>query len=174
MQNLNFHIHPLESKDKNWVKQFISDRWGAKFIVAHGEIYYPHKLPGFVALHEKEKIGLLTYSIRDRNCEIISLDSLQPSIGIGSTLVDAVKTAALESQCKRIWLTTTNDNLNALSFYQKREFILVTIHRNAVAIARKYKPIPSIGANGIPVRDEIELEIILNDDKVSPSSKALN
>jgi DNA-3-methyladenine glycosylase I len=161
MAKLNFCIRQLDPSNNNWVAQFISERWGAELIVAHGEVYYPHELPGFVAIQGEEKIGLTTYIIRQRNCEIISLDSLQPSIGIGSALIDAVKTVALQSQCRRIWLTTTNDNLNALRFYQKRGFVLVKVHRNAVEIVRKHKAIPLIAANGIPIRDEIELEMIL-------------
>ena len=161
MQNSNFYVRPLESKDKNWVKQFMSERWVAEFVVAHGEIFHPHRLPGFMAIQNEGEIGLVTYSIIGENCEIITLDSLQPSIGIGSALIDAVKTAAILSQCKRIWLITTNDNLNALRFYQKRDFVLVKIHRNAMEITRKHKTIPLMGANGISIRDEIELEIIL-------------
>ena len=161
MQNLKFTIRPPQANERAWIKQFMSERWGAEFIVAHGEIYYPHELPGFVAIRNEKKIGLVTYSIIGENCEIVSLDSLQPSIGVGSALIDAVKTVALQSRCGRIWLTTTNDNLNALRFYQKRDFVLVRVHRNAVEIARKHKAIPLIGTNGIPIRDEVELEMIL-------------
>ena len=58
--------------------------------------------------------------------------------------------------------STTNDNLNALRFYQKRGFVLVAVHRNAMEQARKLKPeIPLIGNDGIPLRDEIELEMLL-------------
>jgi len=52
--------------------------------------------------------------------------------------------------------------LNALGFYQKRGFELVAVHRGAVNESRKIKPgISLIGANNIPLRDEIELELIL-------------
>jgi len=52
--------------------------------------------------------------------------------------------------------------LNALGFYQKRGFELVAVHRGAVNESRKIKPsIPLVGMNGIPLRDEIELEIKL-------------
>jgi DNA-3-methyladenine glycosylase I len=74
-----------------------------------------------------------------------------------------VKKVARQSGCRRLWLVTTNDNLNALRFYQKRGFALVAVHRNALEISRKLKPeIPLIGADGIPLRDEIELEITLD------------
>jgi hypothetical protein len=59
-------------------------------------------------------------------------------------------------------LITTNDNLHAIGFYQKRGFQMAAIHRGAVNEARKLKPsIPMIGAHGIPMRDEIELEMVL-------------
>ena len=64
--------------------------------------------------------------------------------------------------CRRLWLITTNDNLAALRFYQRRGFELVAVHRRAVAAARRLKPeIPLVGAHGIPIRDEIELEMAL-------------
>jgi DNA-3-methyladenine glycosylase I len=159
----DFQICPLNAKDKDWVTQLIAERWGAEFIVAHGKVYYPGTLPGFVAVTNARRSGLISYVIEKKDCEIISIDSLAPSIGIGTALIEAVKNIARKSGCNRIWLTTTNDNLNALRFYQKRGFVLVNIHRNAVAIARQYKSIPWIGTDGIPIRDEIELELTIED-----------
>jgi DNA-3-methyladenine glycosylase I len=157
----DFQIRPLDIEDKDWISRLITERWGAEFIVAHSKIYYPRDLPGFVALKSAERVGLITYCLAEKNCEIVSIDSLVPSVGIGTALIEAVKEAAQVLNCKRVWLTTTNDNLNALRFYQKRGFVLVTIHRDAVKIARQYKPIPLIGMNGIPIRDEIELELMI-------------
>lgn len=82
--------------------------------------------------------------------------------GIGSALVEVVKRAAVSSGCRRLWLITTNDNMKALKYYQKRGFLLVAVHRNALEQARKLKPqIAVIGIDGIPLRDEIELEMPL-------------
>jgi ribosomal protein S18 acetylase RimI-like enzyme len=72
-----------------------------------------------------------------------------------------VKTFAKRSGCRRLRLTTTNDNLNALRFYQKVGFILAALRPNAIEKTRKLKPIPMLGENGIPIRDEIELELML-------------
>jgi len=159
----NFHIRPVDSDDKDWIGGLITERWGAEFIVAHGEVYHCQNLPGFIAVQKEERVGLVTYTIVGDSCEIVSLDSLRPCIGIGTGLLEAVKAAALESQCKRLWLVTTNDNLNALRLYQKRGFVLVTIHRNSLQATRKLKPVPLVGHEGIPIRDEIELEMILGD-----------
>jgi ribosomal protein S18 acetylase RimI-like enzyme len=88
------------------------------------------------------------------------MKSLAEGIGVGSALVNAVKTIAASAKCRRLWLVTTNDNTYALRFYQKRGFQIVAAHRNALERSRKLKPeIPLEGVDGIPIRDEIELEI---------------
>jgi N-acetylglutamate synthase-like GNAT family acetyltransferase len=157
----DFYIRPVNSDDGNWIAQFITERWGAEFIAAHYEIFYCRDLSGFIATEGEEKVGLLTYKIVADECEIVSLDSVRPCIGIGTSLIDAVKAAAVESGCRRLWLVTTNDNMNALRFYQKRGFSMVKINRNAIEFARQLKPVPLIGADGIPLRDEIELQMML-------------
>jgi GNAT superfamily N-acetyltransferase len=76
--------------------------------------------------------------------------------------MNAVVDEARKQNCERVFLATTNDNLHALRFYQKRGFELVAVHRGAVNESRKIKPgIPLIGNDGIPIRDEIELEMNL-------------
>jgi hypothetical protein len=65
---------------------------------------------------------------------------------------------ARRRQLKRLVLTTTNDNLDALRFYQRREFRLVTVRPNAVEESRRLKPqIPDVGCYDIPIRDELDL-----------------
>lgn len=158
----SFLIRPLHSADRDWVEKFITERWGGEIVVGHGVIYKPAELPGFVAIQQNQKVGLLTYHLEGESCEIVTIDSTPPPSGIGTALIEAVKNLARESKCKRLWLITTNDNLHALRFYQKRGFVLVAVHRNALARSRQLKPaIPLLGADGIPLRDEIELEMTL-------------
>ena len=162
----DFSIQPLNASDKDWVRQFIIEHWGADMVVAHGEIYYPHDLPGFVATSDEKPVGLITYHIEQDNCEIVTINSTQPALGVGTALIEVVKYVARYFGCRRLWLITTNDNLHALRFYQKRGFALVAVHRNALDLSRKLKPeIPQLGMNGVPLRDEIELEMMLDDKK---------
>ena len=57
---------------------------------------------------------------------------------------------------------TTNDNLPALGLYQRHGFRLVALHPGAVDRARLVKPsIPALGHPGIPMRDELVLELRL-------------
>lgn len=160
--DVEFSIRAVTNSDRSWVAEFIKQQWCAEIVVAHGIVYRPDALPGFVAARAEKNIGLVTYHIEGDSCEIVTLDSLQPGNGIGTALIDGVKHRAQQSNCRRLFLITTNDNLTALRFYQKRGFILVAVHRNALEQSRKIKPqIPLIGNDGIPLRDEIELEMKL-------------
>jgi GNAT superfamily N-acetyltransferase len=154
-------IRPVDNNDKDWLTQFFIEYWGSDGVVSQGVIHYARDLQhGFIAMRDDARVGLVTYEITGDSCEIVSLNSVHQSIGVGTLLIEAVKNVAMQAHCKKIWLTTSNDNMNGLRFYQKRGFALVAIYRNAVTEARKLKPeIPLIGDNGIPLRDEIELEM---------------
>ncbi|MGV8122744.1 MAG: GNAT family N-acetyltransferase [Candidatus Xenobiia bacterium LiM19] len=155
-------IHPVKESDRKWMSGIIKARWGEERVIAHGFAFRPAELPGFIAIHEGEKVGLLTFNIDHSAIEIITLDSLKTKIGVGSQLVDAMKEYARKTGCKRLWLITTNDNLQALRFYQKRGFHLAALHKNALDVSRMMKPlIPTIGRDGIPARDELEMEIVM-------------
>jgi hypothetical protein len=57
-------------------------------------------------------------------------------------------------------LTTTNHNLDALRFYQRRVFRLAALRLSAVDEARLRKPsIPTYGHYAIPVHDELDLTL---------------
>ncbi len=157
-------IRDVSPDERAWVRVLIRERWGDESVVAHGARYVPHELAGLVAEREGERVGLITYRIAGGACEVVTVDSLHPGQGIGTALLDAVVSAAQDARCKRVWVITTNDNLEALRFYQKRGFVLVAVHPNALERSRQLKPqIPLVGAHGIPLRDEIELERALGE-----------
>ena len=157
-----FQIRPTDEHDRSFIRKLITPRWKAEAVVVHGEIFYPAELPGFIAEQDNEILGLITYKISDVQCEIITLDSLKEGQGIGTQLIEAVKVKAIETNCTRVGVITTNDNLPALGFYQKHGFKIKTVATNAVESSRLLKPsIPQTGFQGIPIRDEIELEMSL-------------
>jgi ribosomal protein S18 acetylase RimI-like enzyme len=143
--------------------QFWVEHWGGEEMLARGNIYRPDDVDGgFVVEEGDEWIGLVTFIIKNDECEVTSLDSLREGKGIGTKLIDAIMEEARKQNCKRLFLVTTNDNLRALGFYQRRNFVLVKLYPNAMEKTRKIKPsVPLIGYNDIPLRDEIELEINL-------------
>ncbi|MEY9972234.1 GNAT superfamily N-acetyltransferase [Lysinibacillus sp. RC46] len=152
-------VIPIQQLHQNDVLQFFKEHWGSTEMVISSGIYDCSQLDGFAYVDKQNMmLGLVTYIIRDKECEIISLDSIVEGKGIGSLLVQVVEQHASEQGCTMITLITTNDNLHALKFYQKRGYCLIEILQNAVDQARAYKPeIPLIGNEGIPIRDEIRL-----------------
>ena len=157
-----FRIRPLIYPDRAWVADLATEHWGSDKMVVHEEVFFISQLPGFTAEKEGEVAGLVTYHLANMECEIISLDSLQPGLGIGTALIEAVRMTAIQQGCRRLFLATTNDNIDALLFYQKRGFVLVELRPGAVTAARKIKPeISLVGNYGLPIRDEIELEMNL-------------
>lgn len=155
-------IRPVETSDRPAITPIVL-AWGAEIVVSHATIFRPLDLPGFVAVDETGSIvGLVTYNMADEGCEIVTLDSLTQWRGIGTALIEAVCETAQANQCRRVWLITTNDNVDAVRFYQRRGFVLKAVHINALEQSRKLKPqIPLIGNHGIPIRDELEFERIL-------------
>jgi GNAT superfamily N-acetyltransferase len=158
-----FTVREIQESDLGWIIRITQEYWGDEYVVAHGVIYKPHELPGFIAVDLADtRIGLVTYSIKDEECEIVTLNSCVEGIGVGTALLKSVADHAIMVGCSRVWLITTNENIKALYFYQKRGYELVAVYRRALEKSRKIQPsLPLISEEGIPLRDEIELEFPL-------------
>ncbi len=169
----DFHIRALQPEDRNWVADFLDKHWLSTKVVSRGQVHYGHLLPGFAAfpgLNAEEAdpkakaLGLLIYRLEEDRpqLEIITINSEECNKGVGTALIETLRSVAVENGIKRLWVITTNDNLNALRFYQKRGFHLSALYPNAIIESRKLKPqIPIIGDDNIPLTDELELEMLL-------------
>jgi N-acetylglutamate synthase-like GNAT family acetyltransferase len=157
-------MYATEDIPSSKIVDFFRSHWGSQEMVISSGVYDCSKLDGFTIVNDEDKIiGLITYIIKDKECEIISLDSIEEGKGVGTSLVQIVENLAVKKNCQLIKVLTTNDNLLALKFYQKRGFTLSKVLNNAVEKARKIKAeIPLLGNDGIPIRDEIELLKFLN------------
>lgn len=159
----SLEIREIHKQNLEWIRRTLESEWGSTEIVTRGRLFHADQLPGFIAFLDGQPAGLLTYRIEAKACEIVSLNSVIQGHGVGTALLENVQKVARASGCRRLWLITTNDNLQALRFYQKRGFVLVAVHRRAIEKSRAIKPtIPVIGLDGIPIRDEIELELLLH------------
>jgi GNAT superfamily N-acetyltransferase len=155
-------IRNIFPKDKTWIQTLALESWGNEKVVVCGRVFDLTVLAGVVAEINGERSGLATYIIDGATCEVITLNSLQSGLGVGSQLLDAVAQRAGEQKCKLLTLFTTNDNINALRFYQKYGFHLAALIPNGVEADRKIKPeLPQRGENGIPIRDYLELRMEL-------------
>jgi ribosomal protein S18 acetylase RimI-like enzyme len=158
-------ITPLTPSDEAWVAALMTEHWGSRKVVSRGRVWDAAALPGFAAkAADGEPAGLVTYRFEDDECEIVSLESLREGLGIGTALLEAVHAVAQEAGCRRVWLITTNDNIHAIRFYQRRGYRMAALHKGAIdVLSRPLKPcIPEVGMHGIPIRDEIEFEYLLS------------
>ncbi|MDM5195121.1 GNAT family N-acetyltransferase [Bacillus hominis] len=153
------HIQKITPEMKEVIQDFMCKNWGSSMMVSRGRVHHLEELPGFVVLENDGIVGILTYEVIKNMCEIVSLDSFEERKGIGTKLVDCALQVAKENECKKVWLITTNDNMNALRFYQKRKFSMTNLYVGAVEEARKIKKeIPFIGYDNIAISHEIQLE----------------
>ena len=155
-----FVIRELCASDREWVGHLLQEHWGATVVVSRGRLHHADRLPGFLAVCNDMPVGLLTFHIDGDQLEVVTLNSLAERRGIGTALLAAARAAARTAHCQRLWLITTNDNVPAIEFYQRRGLVVAAIHRGAMEVSRCLKPqIPECGIGGVPIRDEIELAL---------------
>lgn len=155
----SLQISKLEADDRDWVEERTTLLYGGPVMVSLGRKHDLLSLPGYIAWQADRRVGLVIYQIADDGCELVLLDAVTQWHGIGTLLLAAVENVARQEGCRRVWLTTTNDNVDALRFYQKRGYHLRALHLGSIGEARKTKAkIPQFGDYGIRLRDEIELD----------------
>jgi ribosomal protein S18 acetylase RimI-like enzyme len=138
----------------------VAELWGSEIVVVHGTSLRPAEMAGFIAERSRRVAGLLTYQLAGGMLEIVTLNAIDRRAGIGTLLIEAAVGQARRLGCREIRLTTTNDNIDALRFYQRRGFRLAELRPGAVDRSRREKPdIPRVGDYGIPLRDEIDLTL---------------
>ena len=158
MQQVDVRVRPVGEGDRPTIAWLMNELWGSTLQVVHGTVFRPAELPGLIAERAGRLAGLLTYHVSNGVMEIVTLNALERRAGVGTLLMEAAATDARQQRCHEIRLTTTNDNLDALRFYQRRGLRMVALRPGAVDRARLDKPeIPRIGDFGIPLRDEIDL-----------------
>ena len=156
------YFERITNTNRNLINAFIEQHWYTTTMILRGKEIDMTKVDGFFFREGESVIGLVTYIIYDGILEITSLDCLRENQGIGSRFIEAVMQEAKEKGCQKVVVITTNDNINAIRFYQKRGFDMARLFHNALDISRKLKPeIPLIGENSIPLRHEIEFELLL-------------
>ncbi|WP_029059105.1 GNAT family N-acetyltransferase [Stappia stellulata] len=149
-------IRATTEDDRPAVVDLLTRRWTSPEILIEGEMIDGSRLPGFLAEDDGEVAGLVTLIKRDAEWEILTLDSLSRWSGVGTLLLNSVVGSAVESGIRRLLVRTSNDNLDAFRFYQRRGFRLEKVVPGAIDEERKLKPeIPLSGEYGIPIHDEV-------------------
>ena len=111
-------------------------------------------MKGAIAERDGEPIGVALWHVAGDETELTYLWAFEAGARIGTRLMEAMS----ERVATAIWVVTTNDNVDALRFYQRRGFRLRELRPGAVDAARRdLKPAIPVERDGIAIRDEIEL-----------------
>lgn len=157
---VNITVREPREDERAWIREFLEGAWGTP-VVSRGVAHDAPQLPALLAVTGDDIVGLATFRFADGDCELVTLDAMRERQGVGSALLTAVGEEAARRGCRRLWLITSNDNVNAIRFYQRRGMRLLAVHRDAIDEARRIKPsIPLVGEHGIPIHDELEFELI--------------
>lgn len=154
---------PHNDAERAWLRQLWQAEWGGELMVSRGRVWCLAQLEAVIARVNGEPAGAATYRIDPADgCELVSINAILPGRGIGSRLLADVEARARAAGCRRVWLITSNDNLDALGFYQRRGYRIVAVYPGAIDDARRIKPgIPLRAENGIEIHDELELAKVL-------------
>ncbi|MEP3048265.1 MAG: GNAT family N-acetyltransferase [Roseibium sp.] len=149
-------IRATTSEDHPDVLKLLNQRWTSPDILIDGEMIDASRLPGYTAWANNELVGLVTLIKRENEWEILTLDSINRWGGVGSLLLDAVVNEIKSTGINRLTVRTSNDNLDAFRFYQRRGFRLERIGQGVIDRERELKPgIPLRGDYGIEIHDEV-------------------
>jgi DNA-3-methyladenine glycosylase I len=152
-------VRDLTDEDRDWLAGVVTAAWGLPVVSLSGA-HDVVRLPGLVAQEEPggARLGVLTYRVEGPGLEVVTLNSLAEGRGIGTALLAGARQRARQDG-QRLWLTTGNDNVRAIGFYQRRGMDMVALHRDFADEVRKVKPwLPEEPAGGITFRHAIELE----------------
>ena len=152
----DWEIRPMQ---RERLVELLQLRWPDQSMIICGEFVRPQDVEGIGVYTNDRLHGIATWRANGKIMHIVAVNSFTELRGVGIALVDAIVTRAREGGMALLRATVSNDNVVALRFYQKRGFRISALHRGIFDVMRYIKPsIPRIGMDGIPMRDEIELE----------------
>ncbi len=156
-------IASATTDDRSFLRAEMIRHWTSPDIYSRGRHFAADQLPALIALSVGRPVGHLTFHLDGDECEVVTLSATTENQGVGTALLARAVENARQRGCRRVFLTTSNDNLRALAFYQKRGWRMCAIYPGMIDRYREIeKEIPLIGLNGIPLHDEIELEFVLS------------
>lgn len=150
-------VRLADEVERSVAVELLARRWGDP-VVVRSQVYPIGACDIFIA---GDFAGLAAVSRRDRPiAELVAIAAFTRHRGIGTALLRSIVDRLEGFDLLR--LTTTNDNLDALRFYQRRGFRLQALRPGAVDAARVQKPtISAVGEHGISIRDELDLTLDL-------------
>jgi ribosomal protein S18 acetylase RimI-like enzyme len=150
-------VREAADQDRPAVRELFQRDFSRSHIVAFGEVMDFDQMPALVAVFYQDPAGALAYRLLGDALHIVALatDPMWQRSGVGGHLVAEAELLTRRLGLKRVVVATSNDNLPALYFYQRRGYRLTDLIPNSVVTSTHQE---QAGFAGIPVRDEIRLE----------------
>jgi GNAT superfamily N-acetyltransferase len=151
-------VRQAEPEDREACLALFRRDFGREAIVAFDEVMNLEECPAIVAEMKGELAGALVYRLVPDALHVVALatDPVWQRSGVASHLVAEAELLADRHDRRRLIFSTTNDNLPALYFYQRRGWTLTEVVPGAMIPHAS-----GVGFAGIPVRDEIRIEKML-------------
>ena len=155
-------IRPATPADRPHIAELADYFWGEVEVACFGHSYQVDVLPAFVACEGDEIVGTASYALEDEGdtVNLVMLNVLPQWQGWGAArgLIAAVAEIAHAEGASRLIVATTNDDLSALALYQRLGFTITGV---LVGKVLEHHGGVEPGFAGIPVRDEIQMELLL-------------
>ncbi len=158
---LHIAIKKIAPEEKLEIRRLVRRFWGEEEQLTFDRTFKVSGLPGYAARLEETMVGFISTAEVNDAVLIVALGVLpeHQNSGIGKQLVTKVEKEAVRMRKKRMLVSTSNDDLPALAFYQSIGFQIIEVKPNV--IAEKHGRVVS-GIGGLPVRDELRLQKILH------------
>ena len=154
------NVRPITPEDREWVAELIGTAFGSVRLMSNDHMIDDASLlDGFAAEIDGRAVGCALINEVDGDTELVALVSTYRGAGVGTGLLETVVERGRRDGWKRLWLVTSNDNVDAIRMYQRAGWHWTDFRHDAITRARTAKPeIPEIGNHGIPMRHEIHFE----------------
>jgi len=155
-------IRPATPADRPSIAELAEYFWGELEVECFDRIYQVDALPAYVACEGGKIVGVASYALEDegKTVNLVLLNVLPRGQGRGAAreLIAAVTHVGRTEGAARIVVATTNDDLPALNLYQRFGFTITNV---LVGRLLEHHGRVEPGFAGIPVRDEIRMELRL-------------
>ena len=148
--------------DASWVLECLTEAWGSVHVARRGELLDASAFPALVAELGGSRVGLVVLAVRTEDCEVVSLTTEVRRRGVGQALIQRCVEVARAAGCRRLTLTTTDNNAVAIAFYRRLGLTCSAVRPDGVAASRLVKPsIPLHDEHGVAIAGEVDFELLL-------------
>lgn len=155
-------IAPFAERDI--ARQLVKRKWGTDAVVIGGKVRSVDDMALLAARDPKGVLLGVAYYILTESIALLGaiVATEAGGSGAGSALFEAVAAEGRQRGLRKLRAVTTNDNFEAMRFYQKRGMHFMTLFPGGMNAFRAFRPqLISEGRHGIPCRDMLELEMDL-------------